>query len=226
MKFGGGVSWNQSQIKIFSAITYQGWRGKEKSSIRSKLRSNLHCRSLEKVSASREFLNLNNSRFFNILIAQMTDSFELERTKQHNAQTQKALAPHQHIEQSERKKKRVQVDLPVFNQKRSEICWVFVPKIFAFASVSENLTSYSSECRTVLSHNLSFFQDILIFDKNLKSLGESERNRKHSVKLWGCNSTGDDAWRPILTSRTSREKWSLQTISLSKYGYQIWNSGE
>ncbi|PAV81160.1 hypothetical protein WR25_18634 [Diploscapter pachys] len=53
-------------------------------------------------------------KFFNILIAQMTDSFELERTKQHNAQNQKALAPHQHIEQSERKKKRVQ-------EKASEI---------------------------------------------------------------------------------------------------------
>ncbi|KIH68894.1 hypothetical protein ANCDUO_00769 [Ancylostoma duodenale] len=44
----------------------------------------------------------------------MTDSFELERTKQRNAQSQKTLAPHQHIEQSERKKKRIQ-------EKQSEI---------------------------------------------------------------------------------------------------------
>ncbi|RCN39183.1 hypothetical protein ANCCAN_14908 [Ancylostoma caninum] len=48
-------------------------------------------------------------RFFNLISAQMTDSFELERTKQRNAQSQKTLAPHQHIEQSERKKKRIQV---------------------------------------------------------------------------------------------------------------------
>ncbi|EYB84153.1 hypothetical protein Y032_0322g2443 [Ancylostoma ceylanicum] len=53
-------------------------------------------------------------RFFNLISAQMTDSFELERTKQRNAQSQKTLAPHQHIEQSERKKKRIQ-------EKQSEI---------------------------------------------------------------------------------------------------------
>ncbi|CAB3411372.1 unnamed protein product [Caenorhabditis bovis] len=53
-------------------------------------------------------------RFLQIVIAQMTDSFELERAKQRNAQSQKALAPHQHIEQSERKKKRIQ-------EKQSEI---------------------------------------------------------------------------------------------------------
>ncbi|CAD6194456.1 unnamed protein product [Caenorhabditis auriculariae] len=53
-------------------------------------------------------------KFFTILAAQMTDSFELERAKQRNAQSQKALAPHQHIEQSERKKKRIQ-------EKQSEI---------------------------------------------------------------------------------------------------------
>ncbi|KAK6736018.1 hypothetical protein RB195_018977 [Necator americanus] len=47
-------------------------------------------------------------RFFNLISAQMTDSFELERTKQRNAQSQKTLAPHQHIEQSERMKKRIQ----------------------------------------------------------------------------------------------------------------------
>ncbi|CAJ0568696.1 unnamed protein product, partial [Mesorhabditis spiculigera] len=53
-------------------------------------------------------------RFFNILLSQLVDSFELERTKQRNAQSQKALAPHQHVEQSERKKRKIQ-------EKASEI---------------------------------------------------------------------------------------------------------
>ncbi|VDL76845.1 unnamed protein product [Nippostrongylus brasiliensis] len=52
--------------------------------------------------------------FFNIIAGQMTDSFELERTKQRNAQSQKTLAPHQHVEECERKKKRIQ-------EKQSEI---------------------------------------------------------------------------------------------------------
>lgn len=53
-------------------------------------------------------------RFLNLISAQMTDAFELERTKQRNAQSQKTLAPHQHVEESERKKKRIQ-------EKQSEI---------------------------------------------------------------------------------------------------------
>ncbi|PIO62736.1 hypothetical protein TELCIR_15692 [Teladorsagia circumcincta] len=53
-------------------------------------------------------------RFFSLISAQMTDAFELERTKQRNAQSQKTLAPHQHVEESERKKKRIQ-------EKQSEI---------------------------------------------------------------------------------------------------------
>nr|CDJ96351.1 Protein GLB-12 [Haemonchus contortus] len=53
-------------------------------------------------------------RLFSLISAQMTDSFELERTKQRNAQSQKTLAPHQHVEESERKKKRIQ-------EKQSEI---------------------------------------------------------------------------------------------------------
>ncbi|CAI2338105.1 unnamed protein product [Caenorhabditis sp. 36 PRJEB53466] len=53
-------------------------------------------------------------KFLNIVIAQMTDSFELERAKQRNAQSTKALAPNQHLEQAERKKKKVA-------EKQSEI---------------------------------------------------------------------------------------------------------
>ena len=48
-------------------------------------------------------------KFLNIVISQMTDAFELERAKQKSAQTTKALAPHQHVEISERKKKKVAV---------------------------------------------------------------------------------------------------------------------
>ncbi|CAJ0607526.1 unnamed protein product [Cylicocyclus nassatus] len=53
-------------------------------------------------------------KFFNLVSAQMTDAFEHERNKQRNAQSQKTLAPHQHVEQNERKKKRIQ-------EKQSEI---------------------------------------------------------------------------------------------------------
>ncbi|KAK5973600.1 GLOBIN domain-containing protein, partial [Trichostrongylus colubriformis] len=53
-------------------------------------------------------------RFFSLINAQMTDAFELERTKRRNAQSQKTLAPHQHVEESERKKKRIQ-------EKQSEL---------------------------------------------------------------------------------------------------------
>lgn len=53
-------------------------------------------------------------KFLNTVISQMTDSFELERAKQKSAQTTKALAPHQHVEISERKKKKVA-------EKQSEI---------------------------------------------------------------------------------------------------------
>ncbi|CAI4232849.1 unnamed protein product [Auanema sp. JU1783] len=54
------------------------------------------------------------TRFFGILMNQMTDAFELERTKQRISETQKALAPHQYVENNERKKKRIQ-------EKQSEL---------------------------------------------------------------------------------------------------------
>ncbi|VDK21881.1 unnamed protein product [Anisakis simplex] len=47
-------------------------------------------------------------RFFNILIAQLTDSFEHESNKQSNVLSQKTLAPHQHIEDDVRKRKKIQ----------------------------------------------------------------------------------------------------------------------
>ncbi|KAE9414915.1 hypothetical protein Angca_000322, partial [Angiostrongylus cantonensis] len=53
-------------------------------------------------------------KFFNLIAVEMADSFEVERTRQRNAQSQKTLAPHQHIEESERRKKRMQ-------EKQSEI---------------------------------------------------------------------------------------------------------
>uniref|UniRef100_A0A915CH43 Globin family profile domain-containing protein n=1 Tax=Parascaris univalens TaxID=6257 RepID=A0A915CH43_PARUN len=41
-------------------------------------------------------------RFFNVIVEQMTDAFEQESHKQSNALNQKALAPHQHVEDDER----------------------------------------------------------------------------------------------------------------------------
>ncbi|KAF8360401.1 glb-12 [Pristionchus pacificus] len=53
-------------------------------------------------------------KFFAILVTQMTDAFELERTKMRNSQNQKTLAPHQHIENEVKKKKRI-------SERQSEI---------------------------------------------------------------------------------------------------------
>lgn len=47
-------------------------------------------------------------RFFTILSQQITESFELEMKKQSTAASQQALAPHQHLEEAVRKKKKIQ----------------------------------------------------------------------------------------------------------------------
>lgn len=53
-------------------------------------------------------------RFFNVLVAQMTESFEQERKKRTNMISQKTLAPHQQAEENVRKKKKME-------ERRSEI---------------------------------------------------------------------------------------------------------
>uniref|UniRef100_A0A0K0ES06 GLOBIN domain-containing protein n=1 Tax=Strongyloides stercoralis TaxID=6248 RepID=A0A0K0ES06_STRER len=44
-------------------------------------------------------------RFFDVIIAQLTESFELEKQKRINMANQKTLAPHQHVEESQRRMK-------------------------------------------------------------------------------------------------------------------------
>jgi hypothetical protein len=46
-------------------------------------------------------------RLFTIVIEQLTDAFAHERRKKTNANNQKALAPHQHVEEEVRKRKKV-----------------------------------------------------------------------------------------------------------------------
>ncbi|VDM39606.1 unnamed protein product [Toxocara canis] len=50
------------------------------------------------------------ARFFKVITAQLTDAFELELHKQSNALSQKALAPHQHVEDDVRKRRKIQVN--------------------------------------------------------------------------------------------------------------------
>uniref|UniRef100_A0A0N5C2G4 GLOBIN domain-containing protein n=1 Tax=Strongyloides papillosus TaxID=174720 RepID=A0A0N5C2G4_STREA len=45
------------------------------------------------------------NRFFEIIIIQLTESFELEKQKRINMANQKTLAPHQHVEENQRRKK-------------------------------------------------------------------------------------------------------------------------
>uniref|UniRef100_A0A914XFK4 Uncharacterized protein n=1 Tax=Plectus sambesii TaxID=2011161 RepID=A0A914XFK4_9BILA len=47
-------------------------------------------------------------RFFTTLSQQLTESFESEMKKQNTAASQQALAPHQHMEEAVRKKKKIQ----------------------------------------------------------------------------------------------------------------------
>ncbi|KJH47909.1 hypothetical protein DICVIV_05976 [Dictyocaulus viviparus] len=51
-------------------------------------------------------------RFFKLIAIHLNDSFELERTKQCNVKSQMTLAPHQHVEEKERNKKRIQCRIP------------------------------------------------------------------------------------------------------------------
>lgn len=52
-------------------------------------------------------------RFLNVVGGQLTEAFEIERQKGLNADNQKTLAPHQHVETAaaEHKRKQVTIDL-------------------------------------------------------------------------------------------------------------------
>ncbi|CAK5074466.1 unnamed protein product [Meloidogyne enterolobii] len=66
-------------------------------------------------------------RFFSVCTSQMNEAFELERQKCLNADNQKTLAPHQHIEEAERKKRinaeranELEASLPQIQKQKEE----------------------------------------------------------------------------------------------------------
>src|SRR5688572_30466303 len=57
-------------------------------------------------------------KFFTLCTSQLTESFEFERAKGLNSENQKTLAPHQHVEAAERKKRLNAVGPVIHGQER------------------------------------------------------------------------------------------------------------